>query len=202
MQYKTKEEYRKPNKTTNIYIACFTTAHARLKLYELLEILDRRVLYMDTDSVIFIDDGSEECKKVQNLLGECLGQLTNELGIKFITIFTSPSPKDYGFKLNDGTIKMKNKGILCNAESENKIPFSVKVKMARGMIKRPIYLNNKQFRLNKETNKIKVEKQIKKYSMDFNKRMIPPEVSLNVNDNITIGQSPEFKTLISYPYGY
>ena len=63
MEYKTKKEYQKPNKNTNIYIAIFTTANAGLKLYSYLEILQRRVMYMDTDSVVYIDDGSEECKK-------------------------------------------------------------------------------------------------------------------------------------------
>ncbi|CAC5422700.1 unnamed protein product [Mytilus coruscus] len=62
-EYKNKEEYSKPNPSVNVYIALFTTAHARLKLYELLDILQERVLYMDTDSCIYNDDGSEACKK-------------------------------------------------------------------------------------------------------------------------------------------
>ena len=36
-----------------IFVACFTTCHARLKLYEELERLDQRVVYFDTDSIIF-----------------------------------------------------------------------------------------------------------------------------------------------------
>lgn len=38
---------------TNIFIACFTTALARLKLYAELEKLEEQVLYYDTDSVIY-----------------------------------------------------------------------------------------------------------------------------------------------------
>ena len=38
-EYQTKEYYKKPNPNVNIYIALFTTAHARLKLYELLDII-------------------------------------------------------------------------------------------------------------------------------------------------------------------
>ena len=37
----------------NIFIACFTTALARLKLYAELEKLNEQVLYYDTDSVIY-----------------------------------------------------------------------------------------------------------------------------------------------------
>ena len=36
----------------NIFVACFTTCWARLRLYEALELLNERVLYFDTDSVI------------------------------------------------------------------------------------------------------------------------------------------------------
>lgn len=46
------EEYLKSFKT-NVFIAVLTTAHARLKLYEALETLQERVLYYDTDSVIY-----------------------------------------------------------------------------------------------------------------------------------------------------
>ena len=37
----------------NIFIACFTTCWARLRLYEALDLLQECVLYFDTDSVIF-----------------------------------------------------------------------------------------------------------------------------------------------------
>lgn len=38
---------------TNVVIAAYTTAHARLKLYSYLERLGDRTLYADTDSIIF-----------------------------------------------------------------------------------------------------------------------------------------------------
>lgn len=38
----------------NVFIAAFTTCWAWLRLYEVLELLDERVLYFDTDSVIFL----------------------------------------------------------------------------------------------------------------------------------------------------
>ena len=39
--------------TTNIFIASFTIALARLKLYDELEKLGEQVLYYDTDSIIY-----------------------------------------------------------------------------------------------------------------------------------------------------
>ena len=37
---------------TNIFVAAFTTCHARLKLYESLDVLQEQVLNYDTDSVV------------------------------------------------------------------------------------------------------------------------------------------------------
>ena len=48
------------NVNTNIIVASFTTALARLKLYTVLEQLDDRVLYHDTDSVVFRTDSTVE----------------------------------------------------------------------------------------------------------------------------------------------
>lgn len=43
--------------TTNAFIAAFTTANARLRLYEMLDILGESVVYYDTDIIVFIDYG-------------------------------------------------------------------------------------------------------------------------------------------------
>src|SRR3977135_1894263 len=69
--YYEKTEFQKVNKSTNIFIAVFTTAHARLRLYELAEILGERVCYTDTDRIVYIDDGSEECKIIEGKI-ECM----------------------------------------------------------------------------------------------------------------------------------
>ncbi|XP_068734459.1 uncharacterized protein [Montipora capricornis] len=37
----------------NIFLACFTTCWARLRLYEALELLNERVLYFDTDTITY-----------------------------------------------------------------------------------------------------------------------------------------------------
>lgn len=52
IHYRNKEDFLQESNTTNIFIACFTTCWARLKLYDVLEKLDRRVLYFDTGKSI------------------------------------------------------------------------------------------------------------------------------------------------------
>eukprot|EP00732_Lithocolla_globosa_P002762 Lithocolla_globosa_v1_NODE_1929_length_2256_cov_6.611995.p2 type:complete len:146 gc:universal NODE_1929_length_2256_cov_6.611995:1235-798(-) len=75
MTYKNRIESVEPSRNTNVYHAIYTTSQARLMLYELMDKLGDRVLYHDTDSVIYIED--EDCPEVK--LGDFLGDLTDEL---------------------------------------------------------------------------------------------------------------------------
>lgn len=59
--YHEKETIAEQPTNTNVYIACFTTCWARLKLYDLLASLDRHVLYYDTDSVVYLEEKDEDC---------------------------------------------------------------------------------------------------------------------------------------------
>ena len=59
-------------------IAAFCTSWARLKLWSVMQKLHDRVLYHDTDSIIF---SVKEGEYIPNL-GEYLGQLRNELTCK------------------------------------------------------------------------------------------------------------------------
>ena len=52
--YKEEEAFAKVNPNTNVVIAAFTTCHARLKLYEVLEQLGDRVMYQDTGKCMIL----------------------------------------------------------------------------------------------------------------------------------------------------
>ena len=73
VHYKHQDDPVSPN--LNIFIACFTTRWARLKLYEQLHELSERVLYFETDSMIFKSSPRDELLQ----LGEYLGNFKNEL---------------------------------------------------------------------------------------------------------------------------
>ena len=53
MRWRTKDEFIEVSGRTNVVLAAYTTAQARLKLYSYLENLGSRTLYADTDSVVF-----------------------------------------------------------------------------------------------------------------------------------------------------
>ncbi|CAB4004898.1 Hypothetical predicted protein, partial [Paramuricea clavata] len=69
------DEFVEADGKTNVVIAAFTIAHARLKLYGVLEQLNRRFLYFDTDSVIYVSKEDEWEPPTGSYLGR---QLTDD----------------------------------------------------------------------------------------------------------------------------
>lgn len=98
--WKNKSNLVKEDYQTNIFIAAFTTCWARLKLYDVVHMLDTRVLYFDTDSVIFVSRPGD----VELEIGPYLGELTNELASPgdYIIEFVSDGPKNYAFRTIQG----------------------------------------------------------------------------------------------------
>ena len=74
MTYNFKDQLVDNSKNTNIYIACFTTSHARLMLLNKLDYFQEKVLYFNTDSIIYVDDSTKNVKT-----GDMLGEMTDEL---------------------------------------------------------------------------------------------------------------------------
>ena len=183
------EENIVPSNKTNIFIACFTTAWARLKLYEALDVLQEQVLYYDTDSVIYRwkPDGPELP------LGQYLGQFTNELDdpSDYITEFVSGGAKNYGYVTKQGKTSCKVRGFTLNVRGKEVINFETVKKNILSELDDPqeerrviIVRNPNHFKRDSTNKSIKLVNQIKQYGLVFDKRVIDPE------------------TRISYPFGY
>ncbi len=116
-----KNDCQPEDNKTNIYLATFTTCWARLKLYSVLEKLDKRVLYYDTDSVIYASRPGE----FDPPLGDYLGELTNELGGgEHIVEFVSGGPKNYAYKTNKNKETCKVRGFTLNFTNSRLINFA------------------------------------------------------------------------------
>ena len=99
--YEIRDEFLKVNYNTNIYIACFTSSWARLRLYTMLEKLDRNVCYCDTDSIVYVEN--EQTKAiVDQCTGDGLGEWTDEIGGNHMDYWCCAQAKDYGYTLNNG----------------------------------------------------------------------------------------------------
>ena len=107
---------------TNVVIAAFVTSQARLKLYSEMEKLDQRVLYYDTDSIIYKLEKDGYNPKI----GDYLGDFTNEINPSegnHIVEFASAGPKNYTYKLDTGISYCKVKGFFLNATTSKLIDF-------------------------------------------------------------------------------
>jgi hypothetical protein len=103
----------------------FTTSYARLKLYEAMEGVGdpKRILYCDTDSLVYTHRPSEN----KLIRGDYLGDLTDELkkDEKEIIEFVSGGPKNYGYttRKNDGGVRhhLKIKGFSLDKRSTKEL---------------------------------------------------------------------------------
>ena len=174
VQYKEKEGFIEQNDKTNIVIAAFTTAYARLKLYELLDLLQERVLYYDTDSVVYIHQPS----KPNPSLGDYLGDLTDELDSgDYITTFISGGPKNYAYITNNGKTETKIRGITLNYDATKKINMDVMRHLVDSHVnghneEKVTVVNPHKITRDKKERNIVTKKMKKDYRIVYNKRVI------------------------------
>ena len=174
VHYKNVGEFAEQDNKVNIVIAAFTTAYARLKLYDLLDLLQERVLYYDTDSVIYV----HEPGKPDPPLGNYLGDLADELDAgDYITTFVSGGPKNYAYITNNGKSLTKIRGITLDYAANKKLNPNV----MRGLVhlhvnchteaKVTVDIPFKITRDKKEKN-IVTKRMKKDYRIVYNKRVI------------------------------
>ena len=96
LEYASLKQSMGPDPRSNVIIATFTTCWARLKLFDILDQLGERVLYYDTDSVIYVSKPGY----FEPPTGDYLGELTDELNGEFITEYVSAGPKNYSYCTN------------------------------------------------------------------------------------------------------
>ena len=173
VQFRNAKEFAEQNNKVNVVVAAFTTAYARLKLYDLLDLLQERVLYYDTDSVIYV----HKPDKPDPPLGNYLGDLTDELDGDYITSFVSGGPKNYAYCTKKGKTDTKIRGITLDYLASGKLNHNV--------IHALVHLHNNcettakvtidmPFKIirNKKEKSIVTKRMRKDYRIVYNKRVI------------------------------
>ena len=146
VQFRDVEEFAEQNNKVNVVIAAFTTAYARLKLYDLLDLLQERVLYYDTDSVIYVHKADE----ADPPLGNYLGDLTNELDEgDYITSFISGGPKNYAYRTKKGKTETKIRGIT--------LDYSASGKLNHDTIRELVYAYCNELEVSEEEKKVTID---------------------------------------------
>lgn len=142
VEYSEAEEFVTPGLNTNVVIAAFTTAFARLILWKSLNALGENVLYYDTglqihdfcklnllfnyvsDSIIYVykeDNGGYEPP-----YGDVLGAFKDEVGNgDHILEFVSAGPKNYGYKTAHGNKILKVRGFTLKPKAAEQLNFDV-----------------------------------------------------------------------------
>ena len=161
----------------NVFIAAFTTAQARLKLYEALDTLKERVLYMDTDSIIY------RTKEGQDMLptGRFLGQFTKETPGDTIVEFVTRGPKNYGYLTKKGKTECKVRGFSLNYETKQRLNYETMKENILLEIEDPLHEARKMaipipdyFQRDQVHKKIKLTDRVKNYKVVFDKRILDP----------------------------
>ena len=120
LEYTNHDQFVPANSSANIFIAVFTTSLARIELYKLLDSLGERVMYYDTDSVIFVTREGD----TNPPLGDYLGELTSELDPgDYIVEFVSAGPKNYSYVTHFGKVVSKVRGFTLNFANSKQINF-------------------------------------------------------------------------------
>ena len=158
---------------SNVFVAAFVTAQARLKLYENLEKLNERVLYFDTDSIIYHHKPYLwNPTIVNNRLGEWTVEVPNARIVKFVGM----GPKNYGYEFvnKDGNRRFycKVKGLTLDQNTPQVIHFDRMLNWVKG--------DTKDFRETVNYNRIRKHKdktvatelQSKTYQFFYTKRVI------------------------------
>ena len=183
--FKNKEEAITPSNKTNVFVAAFTTCHARLKLYSYLETLGEQVLYYDTDSVIY--KWKEGLPKITT--GDYLGDMKNEVEGDFIEEFVSGGAKNYGYRTAGGKVECKVRGFTLNVRGMETLNYNTMKKLVLKELKEgeKTHLevrNPNYFKRDTKKKDIGQVEQKKSYRLVLDKRVVDPE------------------NMKSYPYGY
>ena len=198
VEYDHDSEFIPESIQTNIYLATFVTSYARLRLYNLLDRLGDRVLYCDTDSVIYISrPGDPELP-----LGPYLGDLTNELKdpSDYIVEFVCAALKNYAYLTAQGRKQIKIRGFTLNHANSEFLNFNSMKELVLHQYRpenTPLTLpyidrhtasitvvNPKKICADKRSHKVFNREEKKRYRQVYDKRVINAD------------------TLITYPYGY
>ena len=149
-------------------------------LYNKLDYLKEKVLYYDTDSIIYVDDGTMTIET-----GDLLGQLTDELDGKSITHFVSTGPKSYSFKYGDNEQKSAVKSFTLNHQNSSILNHdSMRQIVKKQIMELKIVNENKITRQNRE---IVNKYHEKSFKYGYDKRVVK-----HVNEN----------HIDTIPYGY
>jgi len=153
-----------------------------------LEQLGERILYYDTDSVIYLQEEGQP----NPVLGSYLGEFTSELDPDdHIVEFVSGGPKNYGYQTKVGHVECKVRGFRLNSEGKTQLNYDVMHQNVSDEIQKPQkkprqtqVVNSHQIVRDPKKYELETQPGYKYYQLVYDKRVVDPN------------------TFQTYPYGY
>ncbi|XP_055339180.1 uncharacterized protein LOC129588818 [Paramacrobiotus metropolitanus] len=189
--YRQSDDYNEGSNATNVAVAAFTTAHARLVLLALMEKLDDRLMYYDTDSVVFLHHPGDWLPETGSILGDWDDQL--QAGESHIVKIVSCGPKVYSYETDTGHIELKAKGIEQSGYTEGildfdeitqsftrtgkALDFNALQRLLDGTDSHVQVIYPQFIKRNGKTQEINTVQLFKKLQMVYDKRMLFPDFS-------------------------
>src|SRR5258706_3167306 len=200
VNFKKQDGYEEENARGNCVIGAFVTCWARLALYSELEKLNERILYFDTNSIVYTYKQGEYQPRLGSILGEWQDEIAEKYGSEIeIDEFTATGPKSYSLKLSNNESIIRMKGMHQNRSNVRIISHKVlkdfvkytynyssrdQSKYVNNPIVVPINMNLKRDKYNGDIYKVPTKKV---FSFKYTKRM-----------KLCVSNNP----FITYPYGY
>jgi hypothetical protein len=151
----------------NVALASMVTSHARCRLWQELNKLGERVLYHDTDSIIY-----ERRPGQYNIPeGRYLGEWECETDGIPITKFVSTGPKCYSYVLQNGKSTTKVKGFSLNSKNSSAIHYDAMKSLVKGDLD-TILAETTQFKYNLQDGSLTVNKIEKLFKSTYEKGFI------------------------------
>lgn len=202
VSYNLKEEFIAPVRHGNVFIAAKVTETARCVLHkQMLCIGPERIIYCDTDSIIFLWD------RIQQLTGVGLGKWTNEYPNQEIIQVYALAPKLYSLTLskneNQRYESFRAKGVQMTLENQEKMTFDRVKPLIESLLKGDaipltIAVNNFTIFTNSGNNALPYGQVFTRYNEKKVRAIITKRI-YNVLDEINW---KEVKQLRTFPVGY
>ena len=168
MTYNLKDQFVDNSNSTNIFVASFTTSHARMMLYEVLDKLDDQVLGFDTDSAWYIQRPGGATIET----GDMLGELTDELDGDHIVQWVASGPKSYSYLTSKGKAVCKVKGFTLNHENSQVINMDGMRALINKQKERITIVNEQQITRDPKTKLVVNRYQEKDFRYVYDKRSV------------------------------
>ncbi len=169
--YSDKDDHHVGNVNTNVVLASFVTAQARLRLFSELTKLQDRVIYCDTDSVFYLTKDGE----YEPVLGTNLGEFTNEIDPEdgsYIQEWVSAGKKNYAYKTDTGETHCTVKGFTFNHLTNLKLTFDSIKRIVTENQQDKITCEQLMFKRDKKRQTIQTSVQLKEYGFVYNTRIL------------------------------